>query len=301
MYKIIQHRKIFYILSGVLLIPGIVCVIIFGLHFGIDFTGGTLVEYDRTTTFSLSDVQKFLTDNKYEGATAQLLGNSKVQLKLKTLDQAGHEKITADFTKTFSDAKEVSYASIFPSISSELRKKSIMATVFVFIMIVLYISWSFRKAAAGPVTPWVFGMSAFIALLHDLLMVIGIFALLGKIWKIEIDSMFVTALLTVLGFSVHDTIVVFDRIRERVRTIGTRTGFEDTVNVSVNQTLVRSLATSFTAILTLFALLLFGGQSIRYFVLALIIGIISGTYSSIFVASPLLVTWYNFKTKVKSI
>src|SRR6185369_15960728 len=163
------------------------------------------------------------------------------------------------------------------------------------LLIVLYIAWSFRSVPK-PVSSWRFGVCAIIALLHDVLVLLGIFAILGHFWHVELDNLFVTAVLTVIGFSVHDTIVVFDRIRENLRrTSGSP--FAQVVNDSILQTLVRSLNTSLTAILVLFTLLLFGGITIKWFVVALLIGIVSGTYSSIFNAAPLLVLWDELDAK----
>ncbi|PIW37451.1 MAG: protein translocase subunit SecF, partial [Candidatus Kerfeldbacteria bacterium CG15_BIG_FIL_POST_REV_8_21_14_020_45_12] len=155
------------------------------------------------------------------------------------------------------------------------------------IAIILYISYAFRKVTNGPVPSWVFGIGAIVALIHDILVVVGVFVILGKFAGVQIDSLFVTALLTILGFSVHDTIVVYDRVREGLKDRAKKT-FKEIVNESINTTLARSLNTSISTLLVLLALYLFGGASIQYFVLALIIGIISGTYSSIFIASPLL-------------
>ena len=158
----------------------------------------------------------------------------------------------------------------------------------------LYIAFAFRNAPP-PVSPWSFGVSAIIALLHDALLLLGLFSLLGHFFGVQVDSLFVTAVLTVIGFSVHDTIVVFDRVRENLRRYNKP--FDEVVNLSINETLARSLNTSLTVILTLSALLLFGGESIRLFVLALLVGIISGTFSSIFNASPMLVVWNNYRLK----
>jgi preprotein translocase subunit SecF len=171
-------------------------------------------------------------------------------------------------------------------VGKELKKNAIYQLILVSLGIILYISYAFRKVPK-PMTSWRFGWSAIIALLHDLLFVLGFFSLLGHFWGVEIDSMFVTALLTVLGFSVHDTIVVFDRIRENLK-IYAGQSLEFVVNHSIAQTIVRSLNTSLTVLFVLLSLLLFGGESIRYFVLALFVGIIVGTYSSIFIASPVL-------------
>jgi preprotein translocase subunit SecF len=206
------------------------------------------------------------------------------------------EKILTGLKQQDANFVEQSFESVGPTVGAELKRKAIVAVILVLALIVLYVTWAFRKVSAGPVASWVYGVSAIVALIHDVVMVIGIFALLGHFFSIEVDSLFVTALLTVLGFSVHDTIVVYDRIRERIASAVGKT-YEEVVNESLNQTLIRSINTSMTAILILFALVLFGGDSIRHFTLALLIGIASGTYSSIFVASPLLVVWEKLKRR----
>ena len=184
-----------------------------------------------------------------------------------------------------------------PTISKELAHKALAAVGVSILGILIYITWAFRKIPK-PTSSVAFGICTVIALVHDVIVVVGIFAILGHFKGIEIDSLFITALLTVIGFSVHDTIVVFDRIRENLIKYP-ETNFPEVVNHSLNQTLGRSLNTSLTAVFVLVALYLFGGESIRIFVLALLIGIISGTYSSIFNASPLLVVWQNLKVKLK--
>ena len=175
-------------------------------------------------------------------------------------------------------------------IGNELKTNSLKAVGIATLAIIIYISYAFREIAY-PYSPWKWGISAVVALLHDILVVVGIFSILGHFYHVEIDALFVTALLTVIGFSVHDTIVVFDRIRENLRKTGGKEPFEQVVNEAVLQTLSRSLTTSLTVLFTLLALVLFGGESIRWFVVALLIGIFSGTYSSIFNAAPLLVLW----------
>ena len=191
------------------------------------------------------------------------------------------------------DFQQERFESIGPIIGAELKQKAFYQLLFVSLGILIYIGYAFRKVAK-PITSWKFGVAAVIALFHDLLFVVGVFSILGKYKGIEVDSMFVTAVLTVLGFSVHDTIVVFDRIRENLKIYAGR-GVEYVVNHSIAQTLVRSLNTSLTVLFVLLALLLFGGETIRYFVLALFIGIIVGTYSSIFVASPMLMLMQRAK------
>jgi preprotein translocase subunit SecF len=193
--------------------------------------------------------------------------------------------------------KEENFATIGPTIGSETTRNALLGILVASILIVLYISWSFREVPK-PASSWRFGICAVIALLHDALVLLGIFSLLGHFFNVEVDSLFVTAVLTVIGFSVHDTIVVFDRIRENLKKQGA-VDFPAVVNSSILQTMTRSLNTSLTVILVLFALLLFGGESTRWFIAALLIGIISGTYSSIFNAAPLLVLWQEMVDKRK--
>jgi len=186
------------------------------------------------------------------------------------------------------DVTQIRYTAVGPSIGEELKRKAVLAIFWVLAAVVIYISIAFRRVSR-PVSSWKYGVSALIAMLHDVIITIGVFAFLGKFYGTEINTPFVAAVLTVLGYSIHDTIVVFDRVRENLPR--SDEDFSGTVNTSLNQTLVRSINTSMTVILTLLAVLIFGGASIRVFALALTIGIFIGTYSSIFVASPLLILW----------
>ncbi len=295
MYKIIQKRNWLFVLSLAVLVPGIISLFLWGLRPGLDFTGGAKL----TVSFSNNRptgpaVANLLSDNGFKDATAQTAGDKDLVVRTKTLSNDQRQKIVDTLTKQYPGATESAFESFGPTLGAELFRRAITAIILVLLAIIIYISWAFRKVSIGPVKAWVYGLSAVIALAHDVLIVVGIFSILGHFAKIEVDSLFVTALLTVLGFSVHDTIVVFDRIRERL-IIGQESSFEDTVNVSLNQTLVRSLNTSLTTLLVLTALLLFGGVTIHNFVLALLIGIASGTYSSIFVASPLLVVYERWR------
>jgi preprotein translocase subunit SecF len=221
------------------------------------------------------------------------LGSTGVLIETPVITTAQHDKLESDLTAQVGKFTESSYTSVGPTIGNELRQNAFWELLLVTLGIVLYIAYAFRKVTR-PVTSWRFGWAAIIALVHDLFVVIGIFSILGHFFHVEVDSLFVTAVLTVLGFSVHDTIVVFDRIRENLRTEAGRS-LEDVVNHSINQTVVRSLNTSLTVLFVLLSLLLFGGDTIRYFVLALFIGIIAGTYSSIFIASPILVLWQRWQ------
>jgi preprotein translocase subunit SecF len=297
MLRIIQKRNWLFILSGLILIPGLVYLGLYGLKLGIDFTGGT----SMTVTFATARpdgpaVAAKISALGFGQATAQTAGEKDIIIRLPAVNNDQRQTIIDSLTKSYTGLKEKAFDSIGPTIGAEMFRRALSAIALVLIAIIAYMSWAFRKVNVGPVPPWAYGLSAVIALVHDILIVIGIFAILGHFFNIEIDALFVTALLTVLGFSVHDTIVVFDRIRERLLQSHDES-YEDTVNVSLNQTMVRSLATSFTTLLVLASLYLFGGLTIRNFILALLIGIASGTYSSIFVASPLLVVYNNWRQK----
>lgn len=216
-------------------------------------------------------------------------------IRTSQIDQKQNNEIVKNLTSKFKDVKQQEFSTIGPTIGGETTVNAIKAVILASVLIIVYISLVFRKVPK-PASSIRFGVSAIFALIHDVLVVVGVFSLLGHFLNVEIDSLFVTALLTVIGFSVHDTIVVFDRIRENLGK-NINESFAQVVNDSILQTIGRSLNTSITVLLVLFALLLFGGESIRWFVVALIIGIASGTYSSIFNASPILVVWHEWSLK----
>lgn len=277
------------------MLTGIVSLILFGLKPGIDFTSGSLMELRFKQSYDAAKVREVLTGAQVGEFLLQTTDNSGLIIRTKRIDNDQHNQILDKLKSEVGEFDESRFEFIDPVIGKELTSNAIKQLALVSIGIVLYIAYAFRRVSR-PVTPWRFGWAAIIALLHDLLVVLGIFSLLGHFKGVEIDSMFVTAMLTVLGFSVHDTIVVFDRIRENLKVYAGQT-LEFVVNRSITQTLVRSLNTSLTVLFVLLALLLFGGETIRYFVLALFIGIITGTYSSIFVASPILVLWQKWRTR----
>ncbi len=221
-------------------------------------------------------------------------GEKNVIIRMKDLAEEQHQKVLAAVLMD-GQGKEIRFDSIGPVIGKELKKKSITAMILVIVMIILYIAFAFRKVST-PVNSFYYGLMAVAALIHDVTLPAGVFAVLGHYYGVEVDTLFVTALLTVLGFSVHDTIVVFDRIRENLRNSGNKNNFETIVGVSVNQTVGRSINTSLTVILVLLAIFFLGGESTKYFSLALLIGVAIGTYSSIFLASPLLVTLQKLKS-----
>lgn len=297
-YRIIQNRKIFLWASGIVFIASMIGLIVFGLKPGIDFTGGSRFEISFPSGLpSNTSIGDTLNGMKIEGASIQPTANKTIIIKSRALSNDERSGIIEKIS-TLSDgsAKEVSFNAIGPTIGKELQRKAIWSVGLVILAIIVYITWAFRKVSLGPVPSWVYGIGAVIALLHDLAFVVGLFVLFGKLLGTEVDTLFVTALLTVLGFSVHDTIVVFDRIREGIRKHA-QMPFEELVNLSINETLARSINTSLTALFVLVAMAVLGGESIRMFVVALIAGIIVGTYSSIFIASPIILVWHNLRNR----
>lgn len=297
MFNTLRYYKFWFAISGLILAFGVVSLSLYGLRLGIDFKGGTITELKFEQKYDLEKVKQVLNTEGLGTYQLQSSENNGLIIKTENTDRTVHEKMLADLKQQIGDYKEAKYDSIGPVIGSELRRNAILQLLMVSLGIVAYIAYAFRQVPK-PVTSWRFGWSAVIALLHDLLFVLGVFSILGHFKGVEVDGMFVTALLTVLGFSVHDTIVVFDRIRENLK-IFSGQSIEYVVNKSISQTLVRSLNTSLTVLFVLLTMLLFGGDTIRYFVLALFIGIIVGTYSSIFIASPVLVVWQNLKTRTR--
>jgi len=286
-----KYKWVYFGISLAILIPGLLSLIFYGLRPSIDFTGGTLLEI-QTPAKNFSEVAK---NQNLELSSVQPSADNTYLLRFKTLDKDQNEKFKSALDK---NVVEKRYESVGPVVGAEMTKKALLAVALASIAIVIYIAWSFR-GVPKPYSSWKFGVSAVAALLHDALVVLGIFSLFGHFYHVEIDALFVTALLTVIGFSVHDTIVVFDRVRENLPKMYTKP-FSEIVDFSLTETLVRSLNTSLTVILTLTALLLFGGETIRWFVVALLVGIISGTYSSIFNAAPLLVLWESHRPRSTS-
>jgi len=293
MLNVIKYYKFWFAVSGILFLAGVVSLSIFGLKLGIDFKGGTLTEVRfETNTPPISELQTILGDNGFADALIQPAGENSAIIRTGPIEKEEHDKLLKALTDKYTTVTEEQFTSIGPVIGKELRSQAFVQLFLVSLGIILYIAYAFRKVTR-PVSSWRFGLAAIVALVHDLFIVIGAFSILGHFWGVEVDSLFVTAILTVLGFSVHDTIVVFDRIRENLRVRAGQT-LSDIINSSINQTLVRSINTSLTVVFVLTALLLFGGETIRYFVLALLIGIVAGTYSSIFVASPILLVWHKW-------
>lgn len=286
MYRIIHTSRYWISVSVVLFVLSIVFALMWGFNLGIDFLGGTVMDLRFATERpALAEVNTVLAEQGIQGSRTQYAGDANVLLKMPAIDNDQRQQLIDHFSKQ--GATEDSFTTVGPSLGEELKSKAVVALVLVMLAIVAFVSYAFRGISHAGVPSWVFGLSAILALVHDVVIVTGVFIVLGHFYDVQIDSYFVTALLTLLGFSVNDTIVVFDRIREGLKHRAQKS-FLDIVNESINTTLARSINTSFTTLLVLLALYLFGGESIRYLVLALMCGIVIGTYSSIFIASPLL-------------
>ncbi|PIR44160.1 protein translocase subunit SecF [Candidatus Wolfebacteria bacterium CG10_big_fil_rev_8_21_14_0_10_31_9] len=294
--NIIKHKAIFLSVSGVLVLVGVVALLGIGLKTGIDFNGGTLWQIKLTTNNSqitTDELGNFLrTNENIKNVSIFSASDNSVLIKLDNISENDHQKYLGDLKSNFGAIEELKFESIGPSIGSETKQKAYWAIVLVLLGISIYVAFAFRKVSY-PISSWKYGVITLISLFHDVLIAAGFFAILGYFLKIEIDTNFVVALLVVMGFSVHDTIVVFDRIRENILIQRNKEEFSETVNRSIVQTLARSINTTLTVVLVLLAMFLFGPAALKYFILTLLVGIIAGTYSSIFVASPLLTIWHK--------
>jgi len=300
---IIKYRKIFYALSGILTALSVGALFVWGLNLGIDFKGGAIVEVSYLEGRpEISAVKENLDKLSLGSYSLQPAGSDSFILRSRVINDAERPLIQESFSLKGAEKVEVKrFNSIGPVLGKEAAIKSIISILIVIFCIVIFIAFAFRKVSE-PVSSWKYGFIAIIALLHDVLVPTGVFAVLGYYYGYEIDTLFVTALLVVLGFSIHDTIVVFDRVRENLnlsRGYREKKSFDKIVGESVSQTFTRSINTSLTTVLALVALYIFGAESTKHFSLALIIGITAGTYSSIFLGSPLLVTFEKWQNRKK--
>jgi len=299
MIDFIKTRKIAYWISGALVLIAWLSLIIFGLKPGMDFTGGSVLELKLN---GVSVDHQVITDIYhqlgYQNVSISTSGDDGLLIRSSDISEENHQKIISQIKEKYSGVEELRFESFGPVIGRELRNKSIQAIILVVICIILYLSYAFRQVSR-PMASWRYGVTAILALIHDISIPAGLFAILGHFHGVEIDSNFIVALLVILGFSVHDTIVVFDRIREKLRTHPSL-DFGQIINEGINETIRRSIFTSLTLVLVLLALLIFGPASLFYFTLTLLIGTFFGTYSSIFIVSPLLYDWYLFLQKRKN-
>ena len=296
--NIIKYRYIYFGISLLVIVPGIIALILWGLPLGIDFTGGSLLEVQFVSGQppAISDVAALYSEMStsqidISNPVVQPVGTDSLSIRSKEMNDALKSQIVTALKDRFGGGQDVvimNFTQVSAVIGQEIAIRAAGAVALAALAILLYITYAFR----GVQHSFRYGTAAIIAMLHDVLVVIGIEAIVGHFLGWQADSLFLTALLTVIGFSVHDTIVVFDRIRENSN-IYRRVGYETVVNHSIVQTLDRSINTQLTVMLTLLALALFGGASIRHFVVILLVGVFSGTYSSIFNASPILVVWEN--------
>ncbi len=282
----LKYRKAYYLFSVLLVIGSLYAILTYGLKFGMEFTGGSVMEVSVPESgYSRDEIENKLAPLNIGEMAISRLSNNNVSLRFPPLSDEMHQKIL----QALPDSKEQRFETIGPLIGKELKQKTELAIVLSLLGIMLYIAIAFRKLTY-PAKPWQYGITALIALFHDLIIPLGVFAVLGKYYNVEITIPFVAALLTILGYSISDTVVVYDRIRENYPKNKGR-NFYEVVEESLNQTIVRSITTNIAAILTLVCIYFFGGETLKYFALAMVIGIISGSYSSIFIATPLLVTW----------
>ncbi|MFA6301350.1 MAG: protein translocase subunit SecF [Candidatus Paceibacterota bacterium] len=289
---IIKHKKIFISISIALVVLSFISLFVFGLNFGIDFKGGALTEVVYTTERpAQATIEKSLEVLNLGSILLQPTGDLGYIVKTRDLSDREHALLLTTLSGDNKDAlTEMSFTSVGPTVGAELARKAILAIILVSLAIILFIAFAFRKVSK-PVSSWKYGIIAIVTLLHDVAIPVGLFVILSHYFGAEVDTLFVVAVLTILGLSVSDTIVIFDRIRENLRNQAnvSKIDFGEIVGKSLEQSFVRSISTSMTVILVLLALFFFGPVSTRYFALMLTAGMFFGTYSSIFLASPLLV------------
>ncbi|MCJ7793022.1 MAG: protein translocase subunit SecF [Candidatus Marinimicrobia bacterium] len=278
-----RFKWLYFLLSTVVLVPGIISLLLFGLKPAIDFTGGSLLELKTEKPLEANETGSLIAEKGFEVLSVQTSGENQVLIRLQPITKEQAEEIKAALKEKFAqEPEEVRFETVGPTLGKELIRKTIWAIILAAGFILAYVAWRFKDVK--------FGVCAILAMFHDTFILLGSFSLLGHFLGVEVDTLFVTAVLTILSFSVHDTIVVYDRIRETQK-LSSQTSLENLINQAVTETLNRSVNNSMTIIFMLIALLLLGGTTIKWFVAALLIGTISGTYSSTFTASPLLVVW----------
>ena len=292
MINFIKYKRIYYGVSSILILASLFSLVFFGVNFGIEFTGGSMMEIEYSEDVpSVSELRSTLSGIGLNDVTIQSIGENGFVLRMPNISQDKYILLK----DSLSGATEKYFESIGPTIGEELKNKSVISIILASLAIVLYIALTFRNMGSKNIRSWQYGMvAAGIGFFHDVLIVLGAFSIMGYLYGIQFSVPIAVALLTVLGYSINDTVVVFDRIRENIAK-KPRLVFPDIVNKSLNETLERSINTSDTTLFVLIAIFVLGGETIRWFVFAMILGISVGTYSSIFLAGPLLVTWFNNK------
>lgn len=287
-----RFKWLYFVLSALVLIPGVVSLVLFGLRPSIDFTGGSLLELKFTnhqSPITSHQLKEVVEEAGFQVSSVQESGEKTYLFRLAPITKDEVTTIKTALAEKFEEEpEEVRFETVGPILGQELLRKTLIAIVLAAGAILAYVAWRFKDKK--------FGICAILAMFHDTFILLGSFSLLGHFFGVEVDTLFVTAVLTILSFSVHDTVVVYDRIRESQKFFPDAS-FEDSVNKAITETLSRSLNNSLTIIFMLVALLLLGGVTIRWFIAALLIGTIAGTYSSTFTAAPLLVVWENLKTR----
>ena len=296
MRNLMKYKIWYLVFSGVVIFPGIVALLIWGLNMSVDFTGGSVFRYEFESDINPEDLRQIYVQKSIDVEAVVPESGNKYSVRTKPVEPQRNDEIKGAVFAVFPNSKQLSFETVGPSIGAETTRSAFVALGWAVVGIMAYIAFAFRNVPK-PYSSFRFGVSAVIAMVHDALLLVGLFAILGHFKNVEVDGLFMTAVLTVLGFSVHDTIVVFDRIRENLGKLPKVMDIEDVTNYSVAETLSRSVATSLTVIFTLSALYVLGGETIKMFVLAMLVGIISGTYSSIFNAAPILVLWEKYAAK----
>ncbi len=294
--QFLKYKKIYFIFSGLLILAGIFSLFSFGLKWGIDFTGGSILEIEYLEERPLSqEIRDQLEGLELGELIIQPTNEKGLILRMKEVSEETHQEIIAQLRKR-GEVEELRFESIGPVIGRELQEKTRIVIILSLLIILIYIAFSFRKLSF-PAKSWQYGLVSLITLCHDTLIPLGILSILGRIYNIEITIPVIVAFLTVLGYSINDTVVVFDRIRENLLQ-GNGKDYQETVDISLNQTLTRSINTSLTTLFVLFSIFFFGGETLKYFSLVLIIGVAVGTYSSIFLSGPILVTWLKQRKRI---
>jgi len=293
----VRYRKIYFIFSGILILGSLVFLVIFGLKPGIDFTGGSILEIEfKNERPSNPEIREGLKEFDLGELTIQPANEKGLLLRMKDISEDVHQQIIQKL-KENGELEEKRFESIGPVIGQELKEKTKILIAFSLLSIVFYIAIAFRKVQK-PVSSWQYGMASLFILSHDILIPLGIFAILGKFYQVQITIPIICALLTVVGYAVNNVVVVYDRLRENLLKTLQRDiflGFEETTNRAINQTLTRQINTSLTTLFPLMSIFFLGGETLKYFALTLILGIVAGTYSSIFLAVPILVTWLRWR------